>query len=316
MITKDQRFSAVPIPGFLKVAISVVLLLAGSLVSSAKGPALEVIALGTGGPGAAGRASSSYALVLAGKPRILVDAGGGAFARVGELGLALDDLDIVLLTHLHIDHCADLPAIFKARGVSHSGPYAFQVFGPSASGEFPAVSQWIKLLFGKGGAFAYQPGFNGEETIIPTDLTSDLAKPPTTILETGGLQIRAVATHHGDCPSVAYRISSAGKSVTFSGDMDASALPNLTALAAGTDLLVFNTVVLDPPGSPEGLYTLHTAPGRIGQAARDAKAGRLLLSHIVPEVERHRKAVEASIAESYAGPVSIARDKAKYLVAP
>jgi hypothetical protein len=83
-IIKDQKFSAIPVPCFLKVTISVVLLLAGSLVSSAKGPAFEVIALGTGGPGAAGRASSSYALVLDGKPRILVDAGGGAFARAGE----------------------------------------------------------------------------------------------------------------------------------------------------------------------------------------------------------------------------------------
>jgi len=229
---------------FLKAAIPGVLLLAGSLVSSAQGPAFEVVALGTGGPSAAGRASSSYALVLDGKPRILVDAGGGAFARAGELGLALDDLNIVLLTHLHIDHCADLPAIFKARGFAHRGPYAFQVFGPSAGGEYPAVPQWIKLLFGKGGAFAYQPGFNAEETITPTDLTSDLARPPTTIIEAGDLQIRAVATHHGDCPSIAYRISYAGKSVTFSGDMDASALPNLTVLAAGTDLLVFNTVVL------------------------------------------------------------------------
>jgi ribonuclease BN (tRNA processing enzyme) len=301
---------------FRKAAISIALLVAGSLVSLAKAPALEVIALGTGGPGAAGRASSSYALALDGKPRILVDAGGGAFARAGELGLALDDLDIVLLTHLHIDHCADLPAIFKARGVAHNGPYAFQVFGPSAGGEYPAVSQWIKLLFDKGGAFAYQPGFNAEETITPVDLTSDLAKPPATIHQAGDLGIRAVATHHGDCPSVAYRISYAGKSVTFSGDMDASALPNLTALALGTDLLVFNAVVLDPPGSPDVLYTLHSAPRQIGQAARDAKAGRLLLSHIVPVIERNRKAVLASIAKSYAGPINMAQDRAKYVVAP
>lgn len=98
--------------------------------------------------------------------------------------------------------------------------------------------------------------------------------------------------------------------------MDASALPNLTALAVGTDLLVFNAVVLDPPGSPEVLYSLHSTPQQIGQAARAAKAGRLLLSHIGPAIERNRKAVEASIAKSYAGPVSMAQDKAKYVVAP
>ena len=114
---------------------------------------------------------------------------------------------------------------------------------------------------------------------------------------------------------MAYRISFAGQSVTFSGDLDASALPNLTALAQGTDLLVFNAVVLDPPGSPEPLYSLHSAPERIGQVARDAKVKRLLLSHLGPAIEKNRRAVEASIAKSYPGPVALAQDKEKYELA-
>ena len=184
---------------------------AAEAVSRASG--LEVIALGTGGPAATGRASSGFVVALNGTPRVLVDAGGGSFARLSELGLSLDDLDVVLLTHLHIDHCADVPAFFKARGISHRGPYTFRVFGPSGAGVYPSVSQWIKLLFGEGGAFAYQPDFNAKETITPTDLTTDLSKPPAIIYDLDGLRVTAVATHHGDCPSVAYRIDHAGASV-------------------------------------------------------------------------------------------------------
>ena len=54
----------------------------------------------------------------------------------------------------------------------------------------------------------------------------------------------------------------AGKSITFTftGDIDTEGLPDLRRIAAGTSLLVFNSVVLDPPGSPAILCTLHTPP--------------------------------------------------------
>jgi ribonuclease BN (tRNA processing enzyme) len=245
-----------------------------------------------------------------------VDAGGGTFERVSEMRLDLSDLDIVLLTHLHIDHCADVPAIFKARGVSHQGPYSFRIFGPTGAGDYPSVSQWLILLFGKGGAFAYQPTFNEQENFEPTDLTTDLAKSPAVIYDKDGLQVTSVATHHGDCPSVAYRVNFAGRSVTFSGDLDVSALSNLARLAAETDLLIVNAVVLDPPGSPEVLYELHSPPGRIGETARNARVKRVLLSHIVPAIEKNLKSVKASIARFYAGPVEMAEDKARYRVSP
>jgi len=277
---------------------------------------MEVVALGTGGPAATGRASSGFMVLLNGTPRVLVDAGGGTFARVSELRLPLEDMDIVLLTHLHIDHCADVPALFKARGITHRGPYTFHVFGPAGAGPYPSLSQWVKLLFGKDGAFAYQPDFNAQETFISTDLTRDLAKPPAIIYEEDAIQISAVATHHGDCPSVAYRVNYAGASVTFSGDLDASALPNLAKLAANTDLLIVNAVVLDPPDSPEILYELHSPPKAIGEAARDAGAKRVLLSHIVPSIERNLKSVKASIGRSYSGPVEMAEDKSRYSVPP
>jgi len=36
--------------------------------------------------------------------------------------------------------------------------------------------------------------------------------------------VEEIATHYGDCPSVAYRIAYEGVALVFSGDMDASAL--------------------------------------------------------------------------------------------
>jgi len=76
---------------------------------------LSVMVLGSGGPVATakGRASAGYLLFADGKPRILMDVGGGTFQRLAKSGVNIKDLDIVLLSHLHLDHTADLSATFK-----------------------------------------------------------------------------------------------------------------------------------------------------------------------------------------------------------
>jgi ribonuclease BN (tRNA processing enzyme) len=239
-----------------------------------------------------------------------VDAGPGAFLRIGELELDLEKVDTVLLTHLHIDHSADLAAFFNARGLTSDGPISYRIFGPDGAGVFPKTSRFVDLLVGDGGAFAYQKTFGAQESFAVRDLPIALASPRSTIVdEAGGLVVEEIATHHDDCPSVAYRISYKGATVVFSGDMDASALPNLVQLAKNADLLVFNCAVLDPPDSPSQLYALHTPPKKIGEAAHLSAVKSLLLSHLAPDVEGQQPAVRKSIRASYAGPIAFATDK-------
>ena len=290
--------------------------------ASADSAHLELVVLGSGGPGATGRAGSSYLVLLDGVPRILVDAGPGSFARLGETGLSIAKTDIVLLTHLHIDHAGELPGLFKARAVSSGGAIHFRVFGPDGrvgkgdDASFPSTTRLIHLLFDKDGAFGYLRDFSAPITIDAQNLNSTL-KPnqhPKTILTDGDLTISAIAGHHRDAPAIIYRITYAGKSITFSGDIDAQGLSDLREIAHGTDLLVFNSVVRDPPGSPEILYTLHTPPHAIGELARDAGVKQLLLSHLSPAVDNARAEVETSIGVAYKGPILFAKDGMK--VAP
>ena len=276
--------------------------------------ALEVVVLGSGGPRPFGRAGSSYIVAVEGEPRILVDAGPGAFLRIGELELDLEKVDTVLLTHLHIDHSGDLAAFFNARGLTADGPIAYHIFGPDGAGLFPKTSRFVDLLVGRDGAFAYQKTFGARESFIVRDLPIRLDSASSKIVGENGLVVEEIATHHGDCPSVAYRITYKGLVVVFSGDMDASALPNLVKLAKNADLLIFNCAVLDPPGSPAQLYDLHTPPKKIGEAARDSGAKSLLLSHLAPDVEGQEEAVRKSIRVAYGGPIRFASDKLRVAV--
>ena len=218
----------------------------------AAAPALELVVLGSGGPGATGRAGSTHLVLVDGVPRILVDAGPGSFTRLGEARLSLAKVDVVLLTHLHVDHAGELPGLFKARAVAGGGPISFNVFGPdghAGSGgdaSFPSTSKLADLLFGPQGAFGYLRAFSAPMTIKATDIGSAAAKEPQpkTIYNEGGVVITATAGHHRDAPAVIYRIDHAGKSITFSGEI-----------------------------------------------ADDSRARRLVLAHLSPTIENARSAV-------------------------
>lgn len=283
--------------------------LLGSVAARAQPAPLELVVLGSGGPRADGRAASGNLVLLDGVPRLMVDAGSGIFARVGELKSDLAQLDTILLTHLHIDHTADVPSMLKARAMVSRDAIAFRIFGPGAFGPYPATTRFIGLLFDAGGAWGYQRTFGAPEEIAVTDLTVDLADAPHEILRATDLAITAVPTRHGDAPSVAYRLTFKGRSLVFSGDIDPTGLPNLTRLAADADMLVFNCAVLDPPGSPADLYSRHTPPARIGQLAAEAKVRKLVLTHIAPLVEKRLPDVVRSVAAAYAGPIVVAEDK-------
>ena len=281
---------------------------AATMRAANKPAALELVVLGSGGPRAFGRGETSYVVLVGGTPRVLVDAGSGAFVELGKLNLDLGKMDIALLTHLHIDHSADLPSVFNARALGSDDPITFRVFGPDGAGLFPPTTKFLHLLFDPGGVYEYQKTFGADETIQGTDLPIALDSPEKVIVSDGDLRVSDIATHHGDCPSIGYRINFKGQSITFAGDMDASALGNLERLAKGTDLLVLHAAVLDPPDTPKILFTLHTAPKGLGEAAHIAGAKHVLLSHIPPVVEDHEAAVLRSIHNSYSGPVEFAHD--------
>src|SRR5260370_42680707 len=111
-----QRSGFLSIPIFLLVSLCLncaFVRAADAQTCGREGVAVQV--LGSGGPELEDkRASSSYLVWQDGRPRILVDSGGGSALRFGQAGAHVAQLDAILFTHLHIDHSADFPALIKS----------------------------------------------------------------------------------------------------------------------------------------------------------------------------------------------------------
>ncbi len=280
----------------------------GAPSARADAPALAVQVLGSGGPRPSAQASSGTLVLVDGVARILVDAGPGTLLRAGEQKVALSELETILLTHLHTDHSVELPSFATVRSLDGSGRTRLRVVGPEGNKEFPSTRAFVSALLGPQGAFRYVRHFGADLTIETVDVpTGPLAASKRVVLAEG-IVITARGHHHGHAPAVGYRVDHAGRSVVLVGDVDPSGLPSVEKLVAGTDLLVISCSVLDPPGSPSGLYELHSPPSAIGAMAARAQVKALLCTHLPPAVTGKAEEVRRSLASGFSGPVTFATD--------
>jgi len=262
--------------------------------------------LGSGGPEITdNRASSAYLLWQDGRARVLVDMGGGSLLRFEQSGADVNDLDVILLTHLHVDHSADLPYLIKASyftGRDRDLP----LYGPTGNELMPAATVFVDRLFGPKGAFRYLSGYldGGEEyRLRPHDVPADgrerqrvLSKP---------YRITAVPVHHGPVPALAWRVELAARSVVFSGDMN-NDYDTLAGLATGADWLVAHHAIPEQAGG--AARNLHMPPSVIGDIAAQAGVKHLVLSHRMQRTLGREQETTDLIRRHYRGPLAFAED--------
>ena len=309
---------------------------------------LSVMVLGSGGPAvtADGRASAGYLIFTDGKPRILMDVGGGTHKNFVSSGADIKDLDIVLISHLHIDHMGDLSPIVKAlyfqNRVSNLATGAFppgrvdapvRIFGPDENGvpfpnttisQYPSSEYFVDShyhpatgnerylhIFTKAisaGTFEYEA-----VNVAPGWMNYD----PVTLINEKGLKILAVGVNHGPVPALAFRVEYKGKSIVYSGDTSSKG-NNMIEISKNADLLIYDTAIMDdaPDGPNDAVFfALHTTPSRMGEVATAAGAKKLVLSHITAVTQSRLDEVEDLVrAQGYQGKISAAEDLKVYNV--
>jgi ribonuclease BN (tRNA processing enzyme) len=305
-----------------RLLITTVLLAAASFANAQNcndtGVALQV--LGSGGPELqTKRASSSYLIWIDGKARVLVDSGGGSALRFGESGAQMMDLDVLLFTHLHADHSADLPALIKSSWFEDR-KRPLPIYGPGGNRLMPSTVTFVRALFdGTRGAYRYLGEF-----ISPLDKSSykleprDVREPAPKIgsarrtdplilpvFSNERVRVQAVTVAHGQLPALAFRIETGGKTIVLSGDTNGNS-DGLQTLTAGADLFVAHNAVPEGAGGVE--RALHMPPSVIGHIAQAAKVKQLVLSHRMLRTLGKEDETLGAIRKSYNGPAAFADD--------
>ncbi len=242
---------------------------------------LSVMVLGSGGPMAveSGRASAGYIIFTDGKPRLLMDVGGGTYARLAESGTNIRNIDGILISHLHIDHMADLSAMvktiyFHARQMKEPRPSTnpVRIWGPTENltnaqtKQFPSSEDYVDALYNVAnaekplGIERYMNTFasaihGGKFAYDVKNLGINLTGATTEIMNTAdGLKVTSIGVFHGPVPSVAFRIDYKGHSIVYTGDTNSkipagplagSNSPGLISLASNADLLIYDTAITD-----------------------------------------------------------------------
>ena len=263
--------------------------------------------LGSGGPEVGDkRASSSYVIWHNGKAKLLVDMGSGSMLQFESSGADINDLDAVLLTHLHVDHSADLPALIKASFFTNR-TQDLPIFGPSGNALMPSTTAFVQTLFGPDGAYRYLSNYlDGSDsyTIRPQDISIE-NKQEQTVLKNDYFQLTAVPIHHGPIPAIAWKINIAGKKIVFSGDMN-NDNQTLAHLASSADILVAHHAI--PEGTKGIARNLHMPPSVIGKIAAQASVKQLVLSHHMLRTLDQTINSQTQIRNQYSGPLYFAAD--------
>ncbi|MGO0574976.1 MBL fold metallo-hydrolase [Ornithinimicrobium panacihumi] len=201
--------------------------------------------------------------------RILLDLGSGAFGAL-QRHAAPAQIDAVILSHLHPDHCLDLTAMRVWRG-----------HGPDApEGDLPV---WAPPGGGERMARAY--GVRGPEELKGMEFRELVDAVPFSF---GPFRITAYAVRH-PVPAFGLRVESGGRVLAYTGDTDSC--PGLGPLMAGADLVLSEASFLEREGVERGV---HLTARRAAEAAAEASAGRLMLTHIPPWHDPQESRAEAA----------------------
>ena len=189
--------------------------------------------------------------------RLLLDCGTGVLAKLRERE-PWPSVEAIAITHLHLDHWGDLvPWVWGS------------LFGPGESLPKPAL--WLP----PGSREQLRPvlAVLGSEDMLARAFVVSEYRPREPFVA-AGLEVTAIPVHHYDLDAFGFRVRG-DRVLAYSGD--SGPCDTLAELARDADLLLTEATL--EAGGYDGPERGHLSPEEANDAAADAKAQRILLTH-------------------------------------
>jgi ribonuclease BN (tRNA processing enzyme) len=202
--------------------------------------------------------------------RLLLDLGNGAFGAL-QRHVAPHEVDAIVLSHLHADHCIDMTSYIVALRYGPVRPIRrIPVYGPSGTRtRIEAAYDPLARKLGLQELF---------------DFTTPLPGDP---VELGPFQVSFALMNH-PVPTFAVLVDN-GHRLVYSGDTGVSEA--LVELATGADVLLCEASV---SATDEYVPDLHLTGRQAGEHAERAGVGTLIITHVQPWNSRAEAVAEAS----------------------
>ena len=287
------------------LTMSVLVFALGPAVASAQD--IKVTLLGTGAPAPVMSRFGPSTLIEAGGRKYLVDTGRGALQRLAQIGVRWQDIDGVILTHLHSDHVVGFPDLMLTGWLVNPGRNRpLRVWGPKGTENMmshlrSAYEFDIRLR-------QLDDKAAPEGIIMQTQEVSD-----GVVLRDGDVTITAFEVDHSPVtPAFGYRIDYRGRSVVLSGDTRVS--ENLIRHSEGVDLLIHEVVVratFERAGVPaervQAVMERHVSPQQAGEVFARTKPRLAVYSHVAQASATEQDVIPPT-REKYNGPLELGED--------
>ncbi len=224
----------------------------------------------------AGRAASGFLVEWDGF-KIVLDLGYATFPRL-ITHCPAGEVDAVVLTHAHADHCVDAHALYRARA-----------YGGAKLPKIPLLC--IEGVTDRLAAF--DPRADLHQVFDVCELPWPQRVGP---LRISGIEL----PHH--VPNAGVRLEAPGVTLAYTGDTGPD--PAIADLGANADLFIVEATGQGPP--PAERPQLNLTAGQAGEWAARAGARRLMLTHFWPGSDRAVSAAEA--ARAFPGEVIVAEE--------
>jgi ribonuclease BN (tRNA processing enzyme) len=223
---------------------------------------MKLIILGSGTCVPSFKRSGPSNFLQIGKYKMLVDCGLGMLRQLALAGESYKDIDIVFITHTHVDHVCELTSLIWALKYTPGFTRKKDLILIGSIGIKKFYYETIEKIHGKPETFK----------VIVKEMKKRMVFDDFSVENTPVIHIRT---------STAFKFIQKDKTLVISGDTDFD--ERLIKLSKNADCLVLECSF---PNNQK--FKFHLTPRECGEIANKSKVKKLLLTHLYPALPDNR----------------------------